>query len=121
MDAFDRPIASLVRFLTRPILNRWFRQSRRLSLSAMRPRQAVSSVVPADQPQNPRAGGANWLHVVLIAAGIALGSSVAGVLIYDWYFDTVVAGLSSSLQPISDAFHNLGVSHLREASPSPGN
>ncbi|MBV9875751.1 MAG: hypothetical protein JO025_13550 [Verrucomicrobia bacterium] len=87
----------------------------------MRPRQAASSVVPADQPQNRRAGGANWLHIVLIAAAIALGSSVAGVLIYDWYFDTVVAGLSSPLQPISDAFHNLGVSHFNQASPSPGN
>lgn len=87
----------------------------------MRPRQAVSSVVPADElPRHPRAGGANWLQIVLIAAGIALGSSVAGVLVYDWYFDTVVVGLSSSLQPISDAFHNLGGSHLRQASPSPG-
>jgi hypothetical protein len=87
----------------------------------MRPRQAVSSVVPADQTQNRRTGRANWLRIGLFAAGIAFGGSVSGVLIYDWYFDTVVVGLSSSLQPISDAFHNLGVSHVIQASPSPGN
>ncbi|MBV8102058.1 MAG: hypothetical protein JOZ31_23170 [Verrucomicrobia bacterium] len=88
----------------------------------MRPQQAVSSVVPSDElPQHPRAGRANWLHIVLIAATIALGSSVAGVLVYNWYFDSVIVGLSSSLQPISDAFHNLGASHVRQPSPRPGN
>ncbi|HTD14506.1 MAG TPA: hypothetical protein VK673_04970 [Chthoniobacterales bacterium] len=88
----------------------------------MRPRQAVSSVVPADElPRHPKAGRANWLHIMLVAAGIALGSSVAGVLVYDWYFDTVVVSLSSSLQPISDAFHDLGASHLKQQSPPPGN
>jgi hypothetical protein len=105
-----------------PVLNHWCRQSRRLSLSAMRARQAVSSVVPANELRgHPRSGRANWLRIVLVAAGIALSSSVAGVLVYNWYFDTVIVGLSSSLQPISDAFHNLGVSHLRQVSPSPGN
>jgi hypothetical protein len=40
---------------------------------------------------------------------------------YDWFFDTVVVGLSSSLQPISDAFHDLGASHLGQPSSPPGN
>ena len=105
-----------------PVLNRWFQQSRRLSLATMRPQQAVSSIVPADElPQHPRAGRANWRHIVLIAAGMALGSSVAGVVVYDWCFDTVIVGLSSSLQPISDAFHDLGAGHLRQPSPLPAN
>ena len=82
----------------------------------------VSSVVPADElSQRPRAGRANWLHIILVAAGISVGASVAGVLVYDWYFDTVIAGLSSSLQPISDAFHELGASHVRQTSPPPAN
>ena len=62
-----------------------------------------------------------WFHMMLAAAGIAFASSVAGILVYDWYFDSVVVGLSSSLQPISDAFHQLGGSHFRQASPPPGN
>ena len=125
-----RPSKRRVRSLNRithplfsaPVLNRWFRQSRRLSLSAMRPRQAVSSIVPADElPRRPRAGRANWLHIILVAAGIALGSSVAGALVYEWYFDAVIVGLSSSLQPFSDAFHQLGASHITHGSPAPGN
>ena len=117
-----RPPKRIARPLSNaPVLNHWCRKSRRLSLSAMRTRQAVSSVVLADELPNHRAGRANWLHIVLVAAGITLGSSMAGVLVYDWYFDNVIVGLSSSLQPISDAFHNLGASHFRQASPSPGN
>jgi len=88
----------------------------------MRPRQAVSSLIPADElPRRPRAGRPNWLHIILVAAGIALGSSVAGVLVYDWYSDAVIVGLSSSLQPISDAFHDLGAGHLKQPSPPSAN
>jgi hypothetical protein len=58
----------------------------------------------------------------MAAAGITLVSSVAGVLAYNWYFDTTLVALSSSLQPISSAFHQLGGSHLRQpSSPTPGN
>ena len=104
------------------VLNRWFGQNRHLSLSPMRPQQAqaASSIVPAREPsRQSRAGRPNWLHIVLAAVGIASGSSVAGVLVYDWYFDSAIVGLSSSLQPFSDAFHELGGSHLRQA-PSQG-
>jgi hypothetical protein len=90
----------------------------------MRPRQAqaVSSVGQANElPQQASAGQINWLHILLAAGGITLLSSVAGVVVYDWYFDSVIVGLSSSLQPISDAFHQLGGSHLRQASPPPAN
>ena len=107
-----------------PVLNCWFRCRRRLSLPAMRPRQAqaVSSVGPTSElPKQARAGKINWLHILLAVAGITLFGSVAGVVVYDWYFDSVLVGLSSSLQPISDAFHQLGGSHVRQSSPPPVN
>lgn len=108
-----------------PVLNRWFRRSRRLSLLAMRPpeAQAISGGGPAhDLDRQTRPSRTNWLHVIVAAAGITLVSSVAGVLAYNWYFDTTLVALSSSLQPISSAFHQLGGSHLRQpSSPTPGN
>lgn len=108
-----------------PVLNRWFRRSRRLSLLAMRPpeAQAISGGGPArDLDRQTRPSRTNWLHVIMAAAGITLVSSVAGVLAYNWYFDTTLVALSSSLQPISSAFHQLGGSHLRQpSSPTPGN
>jgi hypothetical protein len=120
-----RPLNRIARPLSNaPVLNRWWGQNRRLSLSPMRPQQAqaVSNVLPASEPsRQPRVRRQNWLYILLAAVGIALGSSVAGVLVYDWYFDSVLVGLSSSLQPFSDAFHELGGSHLRETSPPPGN
>jgi hypothetical protein len=122
--AFDCPTASLIRFFSASVLNRWFRRSRRLSLPAMRSHQAqaVSGVRPANElPQQTRAGQVNWLRIILAATGITLVSSVAGVVVYDWFVDSVLVGLSSSLQPISDAFHQLGGSHLRQASPPPAN
>lgn len=108
-----------------PVLNRWFRRSRRLSLLAMRPpeAQAISGGGPArDLDRQTRPSRTNWLHVIVAAAGITLVSSMAGVLAYNWYFDTTLVALSSSLQPISSAFHQLGGSHLRQpSSPTPGN
>ena len=107
-----------------PVLNRWFRPSRRLSLLPMRPQQAhaVPGVGPAHElSQQRRTGHINWIHILLAAASITFASAVAGVLVYNWYFDSVLVGLSSSLQPLSDAFHQLGASHLTHASPAPGN
>jgi hypothetical protein len=117
-NRFARPLSNA------PVLNRWFRQSRRLSLLAMRPQHAhaVSGVGPAHElPQQKRAGHLNWIHILVAAAGITFASAVAGVLVYNWYFDSVLVGLSSSLQPLSDAFHQLGAGHLTHASPAPGN
>jgi hypothetical protein len=90
----------------------------------MRPQQAPASpsVGPGHElPRKMRAGKTNWRYLTLAAAGITLVSSVAGVLAYDWYYDTVLVGLSSSLQPIASAFHQLGGGHLRQASPQPAN
>jgi hypothetical protein len=90
----------------------------------MRLQQAdsVSGVGPAHElPQQRRTGHINWIHILLAAAGVTFASSLAGILVYYWYFDSVLVGLSSSLQPLSDAFHQLGVSHLTHAPPAPGN
>jgi hypothetical protein len=90
----------------------------------MRPQQAhaVSVVGSAQElPQQKRPGHLNWIHILVAVAGITFASAVAGVLVYNWYFDSVLVGLSSSLQPLSDAFHQLGASHLTHASPAPGN
>ena len=115
-NRFARPLSNA------PVLNHWFRPSRRLSLLAMRPQQAVSGVGPAhERPQQKRAGHLNWINILVAAAGITFASAVAGVLVYNWYFDSVLVGLSSSLQPLSDAFHQLGAGHLTHASPAPGN
>jgi len=90
----------------------------------MRPRQAqavLSGGAANGLARQAKARQISWLQITLAAAGITLFSSVAGVVVYDWYFDSVLVGLSSSLQPISDAFHQLGGSHLRQASPPPAN
>jgi hypothetical protein len=113
--AFNRPIARAHPLSNAPVLNRWSRQSRSLSLLAMRPQQAH------ELPRPKRAGHLNWIQILVAAAGITFASAVAGVLVYNWYFDSMLVGLSSSLQPLSDAFHQLGASHLTHASPAPEN
>jgi hypothetical protein len=58
--------------------------------------------------------GKLWKHQRLLAgAGLMLGSSIAGVLVFDWYFDSVVGELAHSLRPISDAFHEMSGDRLR--------
>jgi hypothetical protein len=123
--AFIPSSSSLIRFFSAPVLNRWFCRIRRFSLLAMRPQeaQAIPGGGPAhDLDRQTRPSHTNWLYVGLAAAGITLVSSVAGVLAYDWYFDATLVALSSSLQPFSSAFHQLGGSHLRQpSSPTPAN
>ena len=71
-------------------------------------------------PRQRRAANPNWLHVIFAAAVITLVSSVAGIVAYNWLYQSTLLTLSSSLQPISSAFHQLGAGHLKQASPSPG-
>jgi hypothetical protein len=80
---------------------------------------AVSSAGPVQgHPLQKRTEYTNWLYILLAAVGLTLFSSVAGVLVYDWYFDSLLAGLGSSLQPFSSAFHQLNGDNVRPA-PSP--
>jgi hypothetical protein len=90
----------------------------------MRPQEAhaVSSAGPAQGHYlQKKPDFTNWLHILLAAAGLTLFSSVAGVFIYDWYFDSVLAGLASSLQPFSSAFHQLNGDPVRPAPSQPAN
>jgi hypothetical protein len=90
----------------------------------MRPQEAhaISSVGPAQGDYlQKKTEHTNWLHILLAAAGLTLFSSVAGVLFYDWYFDSVLAGLASSLQPFSTAFHQLNGDRVSPAPSQPAN
>jgi hypothetical protein len=51
----------------------------------------------------------NWLHSIIAGAAMLTISSMGVVLIFDWYFFSVVDGLSSSLRPIAGALrHSTG-------------
>jgi hypothetical protein len=47
----------------------------------------------------------NWLHSIIASAAMLAVSSVGIVLVFDWYFFSVVDSLSMSLRPIAAAFH----------------
>jgi hypothetical protein len=90
----------------------------------MRPQevQAISSAGPAPRLyQQKRRQYTGWLQILVAAAGLTLFSSIAGVLVYDWYFDSVLAGLATSLQPFSSAFHQLNGDRVRPAPADPAN
>ena len=63
----------------------------------------------------------HWLQILVAAVGLTLFSSVAGLFVYDWYFDSVLAGLASSLQPFSSAFHQLNGDQVRPVPAQPAN
>ncbi|HEX4202103.1 MAG TPA: hypothetical protein VHY59_11335 [Chthoniobacterales bacterium] len=62
-----------------------------------------------------------WLQILVAAVGLTLFSSVAGLFVYDWYFDSVLAGLASSLRPFSSAFHQLNGDQMKPAPSQPAN
>ncbi len=45
----------------------------------------------------------NWLHSIVAAAGILTVSSLVTVVVFDWYFFSVVGGLTNALRPIAGA------------------
>lgn len=90
----------------------------------MRPQEphAISSAGPAlGGHLEKRRGPSHWLQILVAAAGLTLVSSVAGLFVYNWYFDSVLAGLASSLQPFSSAFHQLNGDPVRPAPSQPAN
>jgi hypothetical protein len=90
----------------------------------MRPQEphAISSAGPAQGGHLEKRGApSHWLQILVAAAGLTLFSSVAGLFVYDWYFDSVLAGLASSLQPFSNAFHQLNGDRVRPAPSRPAN
>jgi hypothetical protein len=90
----------------------------------MRPQEphAISSAGPVQRGHSEkRRGPSHWLQILVAAAGLTLVSSVAGLFVYNWYFDSVLAGLASSLQPFSSAFHQLNGDRVRPAPSQPAN
>lgn len=48
----------------------------------------------------------NWVHSIIAGAAMLAISSLLAVLIFDWYFFSVIDGLSTSLRPIAGAFRH---------------
>src|SRR5438132_6170318 len=71
-----------------------------------------------DEPVNRRLAGnrgkqSNWLHSIFAGAAMLAVSSLGVVLVFDWYFFSVVESLSISLQPIAAAFHHANAGTLK--------
>jgi hypothetical protein len=59
----------------------------------------------------------NWFHSIVAGAGLLTLSSLGAVLIFDWYFFSVVDGHTTMLRPIAGAFHQ--VDDHAQSEPSP--
>jgi hypothetical protein len=80
----------------------------------------IPSAGPAQrQYLRTRAEHSNWLYVMLAAASLTAVSSIAGVLVYDWYFNSVVDGLGYTLRPLADGFHQITGDRLRPTPVQP--
>jgi hypothetical protein len=47
-----------------------------------------------------------WLHTIIAGAAMLAISSLLAVLIFDWYFFSLIDALSTSLRPIAGAFRH---------------
>jgi hypothetical protein len=70
--------------------------------------QELSGTAHHDLINRPRISGtrANWLHSIIAGAAM-LVSSLGVVLAFDWYFFSVIDGLSTSLRPIAGALRHV--------------
>jgi hypothetical protein len=59
----------------------------------------------------------NWIRSIVAGAGMLAVSSLGAVLVFDWYFFSVVDGLSTSLQPIAVVFRQPRYDTARKAGP----
>jgi hypothetical protein len=55
----------------------------------------------------------NWLRSLAASMGILALSSFGAVVIFDWYFFSVVDGIAADLRPVVGAFHPVG--HARSS------
>ncbi|MGA8477593.1 MAG: hypothetical protein WB696_06510 [Chthoniobacterales bacterium] len=62
---------------------------------------------------------ANWFESVMAAAAMLVVGSVGVVVVFDWYFFSVVDGLSITLEPIVSAFHQAHVDTSKKAENAP--
>jgi hypothetical protein len=72
------------------------------------------------EPVNRRQGSArmkqpNLLHSIIAGAAMLAVSSLGVVLVFDWYFSSVIESLSISLRPVAGAFHHANVGTLKDA------
>ncbi|HEY4781365.1 MAG TPA: hypothetical protein VIH54_06075 [Chthoniobacterales bacterium] len=76
------------------------------------------------EPGNRRQGSdrikqPNLLHSIVAGAAMLAVSSLGVVLVFDWYFFSVVESLSISLRPIAAAFHHANVGTLKDTENAP--
>lgn len=75
--------------------------------------QNVCETVPDGQalintrPPNRAMNRSNWLRSFLMGAVIAILISLITILVFEWYFFTVVDGLSMSLSPITETLRRI--------------
>ena len=75
--------------------------------------QNVCEMVPDGQalvytrPPNRAMNRSNWLRSFLMGAVIAILISLITILVFEWYFFTVVDGLAMSLSPITETLRRI--------------
>jgi len=62
---------------------------------------------------------ANWFESVVAGAAMLVAGSVGVVAVFDWYFFSVVDGISITLEPIVSAFHQANVNTSKKAENAP--
>ena len=59
------------------------------------------------RPTNRAMNRSNWLRSFLMGAVIAILISLITILVFEWYFFTVVDGLAMSLSPITETLRRI--------------
>jgi hypothetical protein len=59
------------------------------------------------RPTNRAMNRSNWLRLFLMGAMIAILISLITILVFEWYFFTVVDGLAMSLSPITETLRRI--------------
>ncbi|MEY2605475.1 MAG: hypothetical protein QOH31_3291 [Verrucomicrobiota bacterium] len=77
-------------------------------------REPVNRRQASDRIKQP-----NWLHSIVAGAAMLAVSSLGVVLVFDWYFFSVVESLSIRLRPIAGAFHHANVGTLKNTENAP--
>jgi hypothetical protein len=62
---------------------------------------------------------ANWFESVVAGAAMLVVGIVGVVAVFDWYFFSVVDGISISLEPIVSAFHQANVNTSKKSANAP--
>jgi hypothetical protein len=116
-SAFDLLFSPLVRLF--PRLSGIASLSSVHVLLTFMPNQYLGEI-PHDEPtygyQRTRRRS-NRIRSIAAAAGMLAVSSLGAVLVFDWYFFSLVDGLSTSLRPIAGLFHRSHEDTGKKAAP----